>query len=152
MIWEKPTPAAFWKAVEIYLAAAYDAVPPAVRARLDSLRAMPEPELYQSKVFEPTPKDHPTRLSVRLGNLWYPHMKLAVERAPDGRRSLFRADTHDQHVQVAPGSRDYAAFCEMTRNNQSLASRIEADWESCGIPTFKSFLREDLARRRAGQA
>jgi len=152
MIWEKPTPADFWKAVEVYLAAAYDAVPPAVRARLDSLRVMPELELYQSSVFEPMPKEKPARLSVRLGNRWYPHMKLAVERSPDGRQALFRADTHDQHVQVVPGSRDHAAFCELTRNNQSLASRIEANWESCGLRTFKSYLRQDLARRRAGQS
>jgi len=39
----------------------------------------------------------------------------------------------------------------MMEKNQSLASRIEAAWESGGLPTFKSFLRQDLARRQAGQ-
>ena len=90
-------------------------------------------------------------MSLRLGNPWYPHMKLTIERAPDGKTSLFRADTHDRHIHVGPESPEYAAFCQMMEKNQSLASRIEAAWESGGLPTFKSFLRQDLARRQAGQ-
>jgi len=96
--------------------------------------------------------DGPVRLSLRLGNQWYPHMKLVVEQAPDGQTSLFRADTHDRHIQVDPSSKDYAAFCELSQKNQSLAGRIEAIWESNALPTFKSFLRNDLARRRSSQS
>ena len=35
--------------------------------------------------------------------------------------------------------------------NRQVAEEIEAAWERQGIPTFKSFLREDLARRQQGQ-
>jgi len=153
MNWEKPTLADFWKAVEIYLAAAYDGpASAAVRARLDMLANAPADALYQSPAIEPTPKEQPVKLGVRLGNRCYPHMKLVVERSPDGRGALFRADTHDQHVQVDPASREYSAFCKLTQDNQSLAGVIEANWEAAGLPTFKSFLRKDLARRQAARA
>jgi hypothetical protein len=153
MSWQLPNPGDFWKAVEIYLAAAYEGpCPGAVRTRVDSLRTVPEADLFRSSSFEPTPKEQPTRLALRLGNPWYPHMKLVIEVAPDQQTSLFRADTHDRHIHVAPESREYTAFCEMMGKNQTLASRIEADWEAAGLATFKSFLRQDLARRQAGLA
>jgi hypothetical protein len=146
--WNKPSRQLMWRAIETYLRAAYDGAPsPAVTGRLESLRAVPDEFLYQSPHLEPTPKQDPIRFSLRLGNRWYPHMKLAIERSPDGSGCLFRADTHDQHIRPAPESREYAAFCELMEKNQRLASRIEAEWEAQGIPTFKSFLRDDLARR-----
>ena len=149
MNWEKPAATDFWKAVETYLALAYDGTPPAaVRSRLDTLGAVPFEAMFQSAVFELTPKEDPIRLSLRLGNRWYPHMKLVIERSPHGNGSLFRADSHDRHIQVDPASREYAAFRELRENNQSLSSRIESEWESGGLPTFKSFLRQDLARRQ----
>ena len=152
MNWEKPALADFWKAVGIYLDAAYAGKPPsAVQNRLDALRALPQDDLYLSPGFEAAPKELPVRLCLRLGNRWYPHMKLMIDQAPDLRRSLFRADTHDRHIQVDPTSRDYAAFCEMMQKNQALAARIEAEWEAQGLATFKSFLREDLARRGAAK-
>jgi hypothetical protein len=36
--------------------------------------------------------------------------------------------------------------------NREVAEAIETDWEARGMPTFKAFLREDLARRKAGAA
>ena len=151
MSWDKPTPADIWKAVEIYLDLAYGGkAPPAVQTRIHTLRVFPQDDLYRCPVFEAAPKDNPVRLALRLGNQWYPHMKLVVEQAPDGRSSLFRADTHDRHIQVDPSSKDYAAFCELSQKNQSLAGRVEAAWETGGLPTFKSYLRNDLARRRSG--
>jgi hypothetical protein len=149
MSWEKPNAADFWKAVETYLDVAYGGTPPpAVLTRIFGLRSLPQDALYRSPTFEPAPKDEPAKLSLRLGNQWYPHMKLVIERAPDGRTTLFRADTHDRHIKVDPSSRDYAAFCELSEKNQSLAGRIEAAWEAQALTTFKSYLREDLARRK----
>jgi hypothetical protein len=152
MAWRMPSCDQFWQAVEIYLAAAYDgACPPTTRSRVDNLREATPENFYQSSQFEPVPKEQPVKYCFRLGNHWYPHMKLVIERAPDDETSLFRADTHDRHIQVSPESKEYAAFCELMGKNQALASRIESDWEAAGVPTFKSFLRRDLARRQAGQ-
>jgi hypothetical protein len=71
-----------------------------------------------------------------------------IERSPDGRAHLFRADTHDRHIRPKPESREYAAFTELMKQNQSLAEQIEAAWAERGLNTFKSYLRRDLASRQ----
>ena len=48
----------------------------------------------------------------------------------------------------APGSRDYQVFMSLMDKNREVADQIESAWETKGLPTFKSFLREDLARRK----
>ena len=176
MTWQKPSPRVVWKAIGVYLAAAYDGppadppgvpggTPSAVRARLETLRSTPDPAFYDCPVLEQAPAassavssaaaagregdEGPTRYALRLGNRSYPHMKLVIERSPDGRTYLLRADTHDAHIQPKPGSRDYLAFQELSRINHALAEQIESGWEAAGLPTFKKFLREDLERRRA---
>ena len=134
--------------------------PSAVRARLETLRSTPQDAFYDSPVLEkqeaprapgdPASRDGmPVRYCLRLGNLSYPHMKLMVERSPDGHGYLLRADTHDAHIQPRPGSREQAAFAELMRQNRAVADAIEARWEQVGLPTFKKFLRDDLERRRA---
>jgi hypothetical protein len=145
--------------VSTYLAAAYDAppgpngIPPttpsAVKHRLESLRMAPAADFYASPVFERDNPAAPTKFSLRLGNRHYPHMKLVIDRAPDGHGHLLRADTHDSHCRPAPGSRDYAAFVELMDKNREVAERIETGWAEQGLPTFKTYLRDDLARRKA---
>jgi hypothetical protein len=75
-------------------------------------------------------------------------MKMVIERSPDGRSHLFRADTHDRHIRPKPDSREYAAFTELMKMNQTLAEQIEGDWAERGLNTFKSYLRRDLASRQ----
>ncbi|MGE5608038.1 MAG: hypothetical protein ACM359_02185 [Bacillota bacterium] len=153
MDWEQPPPAEFWKAIDLYLKAAYTGEPPsAIRARLETLRSLPESDFYSSGGFERESTPNPNRLSFRLGNRIYPHMKLVIERTPDGKRYLFRADTHDRHACPQPGSREYAPFCKLMEMNQEIAQAIEAAWEREQLPTFKSYLKQDLARRAAQAA
>ncbi len=150
MSWELPTPTHLWLAIELYLSLAYDAAPPlAVRGRLETLRPAAPGEIFQLPIFERTPPEGPTKYSLRLGNRFYPHMKLVIERSPDGMHALFRADTHDRHVQPAAGSAEAAAFADLARKNQELAQKIETAWDQNHLPTFKQYLREDLARRKA---
>ena len=161
MCWHKPEPAVVWRAIATYLSRAYEGAPgphdvpggtpSAVRARLESLRLAPAADFYASPVFERDAADRPTKYSLRLGNRTYPHMKLVIDRAPDGHGFLLRADTHDAHCRPAPGSRDHQAFCKLMDVNRELADRIESAWEADGLPTFKSYLRDDLARRTAGK-
>lgn len=159
MAWHKPEPPLVWRAIATYLSIAFEGppnahdvpanTPSAVRSRLESLRMAPAGDLFASPVFErDASSPDPAKYSLRLGNRTYPHMKLVVDRAPDGRGHLFRADTHDGHCRPAPGSRDYDVFCKLMDANRALADRIESAWEAQGLPTFKSFLRDDLARRK----
>ena len=148
MNWDPPPPAQVRSAIASYLAIAYDALPPlSVRARLDLLNNAAEADFYHAPVFERIPPGDPSKFCIRLGNRFYPHMKLVIERSPDGTRALFRADTHDRHVQPKPDSPEAAAFAELARKNQELAQTIESKWDDSGLPTFKQYLRDDLARR-----
>ena len=148
MSWQRPAPTEVWRAVEIYLASAYGGKPPpaAARQRLEQLRSAGDENFYDSPVLERDSPNEPKRYMLRLGNRFYPHMKLAIEGSPD-RQYLFRADTHDRHCRPAPDSREYAAFCELMQANQQIAEEIESAWEKAGVRTFKQFLREDLAKR-----
>jgi hypothetical protein len=43
-------------------------------------------------------------------------------------------------------------FAALKENNEKIAAEIERAWESAGLTTFKSWLRDDLARRAAAKA
>ena len=139
-----------WKAIEVYLGLAYTGpLPSLIRTKLDALHAFQEEDFYTSPAFEHNTPTAPSKMSIRLGNRFYPHMKLTIECSPDQRGYLFRADTHDTHCCPAPGSRDYVPFCELMEKNQKLAQAIEIAWADQQLPTFKTFLRDDLKRRMA---
>src|SRR5436305_13255501 len=110
MTGENLPPPTVWRAIEVYVAHAYDgAIPPsAVRKKLDTLRSLAPEDFYTNSAFERGEGDAAAtgnRLSLRLGNRFYPHMKLTIERSPDQRGFLFRADTHDRHCCPPAGSR-----------------------------------------------
>jgi len=144
-----PEPALVWRAIDTYLKIAFDGSPPsAVRSRLETLRALDADSFYDSAVFETHGEGMTVRKLLRLGNRFYPHMKMAIEKRPDRHGCLFRADTHDAHCCPATTSREYQAFRQLMEMNQTVAQAIEATWEQEGVPTFKSYLKEDLARRQ----
>jgi hypothetical protein len=109
---------------------------------------MPQGEFFDSPLFTRDLHVPPTRYSLRLGNKLYPHMKLTIEAAPDESQFLFRADTHDGHVCPPSSSREYPQFQKLMEHNQNLAEAIDRAWAQDGIATFKTYLRDDLARRR----
>jgi hypothetical protein len=141
-----------WRAIETYLSAAYGngPIPAAVQTRITKLRTnLDWGTFYACDVLERDPPDAPRKWRLRLGNRFYPHMKLVIEPQPDGQGYLFRADTHDQHACPKPDSREYAMFCQLMEQNRTIATAIEHAWIESGIPTFKSFLQDDLKRRAA---
>lgn len=135
MSFPKPSAAVLWRAIEIYLAHAYaDPLPAAVRGRLDTLRASDPNALYESPVFERC-KNHPSSLALRLGNHAFPHMKLRIDPAPGGHGFVLFVDTHDQHVQAAPKSRDALLFQGLIAQNHAMAATIHGAWATAKIPT-----------------
>ena len=76
-------------------------------------------EFYASPAFARTGDPASPRLTVRLGNSAYPHMKLALEPAPDGQSYLFKADSHDKHLCPAQNDPDYGAFMDLRAKNQN---------------------------------
>ncbi len=147
-----PPPSEVLKAIEIYLGLAYPAqLPLLVRSQLDRLRAAGD-AIFKCPVLVPDRPVDPARYTLRLGNQLYPHMKLVIELAGTCERFLYRADTHDRHVCPGQNSPDYAKFVELMTKNQKLAESIELEWEAQNIPTFRAFLRSDIARRQAARA
>ena len=146
---EKPEPAKMLRAIDIYLREAYgDTVPLTVGSQMAILNAWKGP-FFDAPVFAQDDYRNPTRYSMRLGNRQYPHMKLVLQLSPDGKRFLLKADAHDRHICPPEGAPEYGAFRELMERNQQLVETIEKAWAAEGLPTFKTFLREDLARRQA---
>src|SRR5262245_17582279 len=137
-----------FSAIDMYLRCAYDKTPAAVTTLIESLKVS-DTDLYQNKAFARTGEGEAPRLLLRLGNRHYPHMKLALEPAPDDATYLYRADTHDKHICPPANHPEYAAFMELRAKNKSIGDCIEQAWEQAGIPTFRTYLQQDLARRQA---
>jgi hypothetical protein len=143
--WERPAAPAVWQAIEAYLAVAYDGPPPApVAERLSRLRAAGETAFYDCDAFE-RGHDH---LALRLGNRFYPHMKLVVVAAPGG-RAVFRADTHDRHFLDLAGPTQ--RLKEVMARNGVIARAIEEAWSARGLFTWREHLREQLSAWRAAR-
>jgi hypothetical protein len=143
--WEFPA-AHVWQAIEAYLAVAYEGPPPApVADRLSMLRAADEAAFYDCGAFE---RGH-DRYALRLGNRFYPHMKLVVMAAPGG-RAVFRADTHDGHVLGLVTATHRVE--ELMSRNSSIARAIEDAWSARGLFTWREHLREQLSAWKAAHA
>jgi hypothetical protein len=147
----KPDPALVQRAIDVYVKAAYPDGPPiAVRSMLETERTWAG-HLTDAPVFVKDDAKNPTKWSMRLGNASYPHMKLIIERAPDGNGHLFRADAHDAHCCPPVGSPEHAAFRELMTRNQQVVTAVEQAWAEAGVPTMKTYLQADLARRKQAQ-
>lgn len=145
----KPEAAKVLRAIEIYLGYAYgDTIPVTVKSQLAVLRSW-KGDLLDAPVFAPDAHRPPTRYTMRLGNKVYPHMKVVFELSPDDSRFLFRVDSHDRHVCPPPGAPEYPAFCTLMETNQKIVESVEGEWAKEGFPTFKTYLRDDLAKRAA---
>ncbi len=154
----------FQQAVDVYLRLAYPTgVPAEVQARIAPLRNLPADGTVPPELLEQSVPNSAASLAVRLGQPLYPHMKLVIDPCPHaasdssasacrGYDFLFRADAHDQHLHAPPGSPDAAWLASIRQSNKDLVERIEAAWSGAGLPTFKDFLRAQLAARKGTTA
>ena len=144
-----PDAATASRAIAIYMEHAYRGSEPssAVRNLLDSLRERAG-DLYSLPAFARTGEGARARWSIQLGNRFYPHMKLVIEPAPTGSDYLFKADTHDRHIQPPPGHPELRPFMELRARNKAVSEEIEQAWADAGVCTFKTYLHADLARRQ----
>jgi CheY-like chemotaxis protein len=114
-----------------------------VAERLSKLRRATDAALYDCDAFERTDD----RLALRLGNRFYPHMKLVVEPSPS-RQALFRADAHDDHVLALVGP-SHPGLDELMAKNQAIARAIEESWSALHLPTAGDYWRGRKAGDRA---
>ena len=137
------------RAVRLYLEQAYpDGAPATVQPKITSVMALPAEQIVPLELFETAATGH----ALRLGQPMYPFMKLMVEPIPGQEQDyLFRVDAHDQHVSAPPGSPDAAWLTSVRISNRDLVEKIEAAWAKAGLPTFKEYLRQRLAAKKAKQ-
>src|SRR5687767_10857555 len=103
----QPDPEQVRRAIDVYLATAYGKeLPLRVRSQQKVLAAWRGPFMKCGVFVNDTQAERP-RYYIRLGNDFYPHMKLAVELSPAGDRFLFRVDTHDRHFTPDKSTPEY---------------------------------------------
>ena len=145
------------QAIDLYLEKAYPsgAVPPAAQERAKPIQALQPSENVPEQFLEKGAGVSVEGYALRLGQPLYPNMKLIVEPAPAGcyvqnsPTLLLRVDAHDRHLHAAPGSPDAEWLTSIRASNKELSDRIEAAWSQHGLPTFKDYLRAQLAARKA---
>jgi hypothetical protein len=149
----KPDAALVQKAIDVYLSNAYpgDGPPMTVRSMVSTLRTYAG-DFFKAPTFVKDDPKNPRKYTLRLGNKHYPHMKLVYELGPDARTFLFRADSHDAHCCPPAGTPEHDAFRALMQANQETVTAIENAWAAADLPTFKTFLKVDLAKRRAAGA
>src|SRR5439155_6950427 len=144
-----PDAAVVQQAIDVYMRNAYgDAEPPVVvRSMLATLRGYAG-DFFKAPTFVKDDAKKPTKYTLRLGNRAYPHMKLVYELGPDQQTFLLRADAHDAHCCPPAGTPEHEAYRALMVTNQEIVSAIENAWAEANLPTFKTFLKVDLAKRR----
>lgn len=90
------------------------------------------------------PEGAARKYAFRLGSRTFPHMKLQVADAGDG-RLIFGVDTHDA-MKLDPDHPDVPAWKNLQAANRALKEKIEHAWEAAGLMTFNSLLRDGIAK------
>lgn len=160
------------QALDLYLQTAYpQGAPLDLQNRLAPLRDLPPDAVVPMTLFEQSVPNSAASFALRLGQPLYPHMKLVIDPCPASSQStataasceptavvsspncrgydfLLRADAHDQHLHAPPNSPDAAWLASLRQSNKALTEKIESLWSAAGLPTFKDYLRSQLAARR----
>lgn len=144
------------RAIAIYLELSYPdvPVPEAVRRRL-SWQETPGPvPLHEPMKFESSRSgpDNAPIYAIRLGNAFYPHMKLQVQPWPSPAGFLLSVNTHDQVAPPDPDSPEAEGFRTLQTANQLYKQRIETVWEEAGLPTFLGYLKDYIQKEEARAA
>lgn len=136
------------QAIRVFLDHAYkEGKVPANRVHFLSLTPdQPVREILEQSKAESLPArsgQDPGGYAFRIGNAWYPHMKLTVIAygAPPG--YVFGVDTHDM-FDLPPNAPDYEEVQKLRLRNQELGRAIERAWEEVGLPTQNGLLRQFL--------
>ena len=108
-------------------------------------------------VGEPEPADADIdslrSIALRMGNAFYPNMKLRLTRPPGSDIFLLMVDSHDVMLAAPPGSPDHEPLEALKAANAAIARDITGAWDAAGLPTERNYLRDKIrqARKRGEQ-
>lgn len=148
-----PSPEDIHLAIQTYLKYAYDGAPPE-----STISLLPDEgnfdtgEWLMGEKIERDPPEAPLdevrSAGCRLGNSFYPNMKLRLSRPPNHQSFIFSVDSHDEFLNVPPDSPDYSALEELKAQNASLANTIHSEWDQLSLPTERNFLRSKIQQAK----
>ncbi|MFO0948401.1 MAG: hypothetical protein U1D30_21185 [Planctomycetota bacterium] len=91
----------------------------------------------------------PIGYSFRVGNAWYPHMKVTLQPYPSAPGFVFGVDTHD-HFKLPANSPEVEGVRALQAKNLELARQVEEAWAARRIPTQRGLLEQYLEKARQG--
>jgi len=148
-----PRAEALQDALDIYLSRAY---PDGVDERISQkftvpgdcdlavwlIEAVGEPEPVDAGI------DSVRSIALRLGNAFYPNMKLRLTRPPGNDVFVLMVDSHDVMLAAPPGSPDHEALEELKAANAAIAGDITRAWDAADLPTERNYLRDKIRQAR----
>jgi hypothetical protein len=148
-----PLPAVLGDAIDMFLARAY---PDGVGEQVSAKFTVPDDgELARwliETVGEPEPADGDIdsvrSIALRLGNAFYPNMKLRLTRPPGNELFLLMVDSHDVMLAAPVGSSDHQALEELKTANAAIAADVTSAWDAAGLPTERNYLRDKIRQAR----
>jgi hypothetical protein len=140
-------------AIEMYLARAY---PDGAAEHVVEKFAVPDDrqlaDWLMGSVGEPEPPGADIAsvrsIALRLGNAFYPNMKLRLTRPPGNNPFLLMVDSHDVMLAAPVGSPDHQALEELKSANAAIVGDITGAWDAAGLPTERNYLRDKILQAR----
>lgn len=146
-------------AIGIYLKLAYPSGrwPDVVERRLNLIEQGPLAQILDRRPFEKSTRltiNSGSIYSLRLGNEFYPCMKLQIQPWPNLATYLLSVNTHDEVASslcasTSMANPDHEAFQVLQQRNQALKEAIEQAWDSAGLPTFHRYMQNYLTASAA---
>ena len=144
------------KAVEIYMKHAWMTPPPETTADILPPQDDFDPEDWISHPMverDYYSDDDKTLVNIRslifrLGNMFYPHMKLRLTKIPKADFFIFSVDSHDAILQAPEGTPDYKMLEELKQANSQINDAITSEWDEEDIPTERNYLRMKIKQAK----
>ncbi|QDU61403.1 hypothetical protein Pan216_22590 [Planctomycetes bacterium Pan216] len=89
--------------------------------------------------------------ALRIGNAWYPHMKMWIRPYSEAPGFVLGVDTHDD-LGIKPDHPEWDQVQQLKARNLELARRIESRWAEEGLPTQEGLLRRYLSDAQPGSS
>ena len=145
-----------YRAINIYLTHAYgstEAIPEQIANLLPKNPDFDPKQWIMGEMVERNPAEAPfeevVTASFRLGNMFYPNMKLRLAKPPREEFFLLSVDSHDAVLQAPEGTPDYKMLEELKAHNAKLAGEIQTQWDKLGLPTERNYMRYKIQTARA---
>lgn len=151
-----PPPEELRCAVRLYLDIAFDAPPPPATARFCMSQADGDVAAFlMGEHVERDPADAPIEnvrsFAMRIGNTFYPHMKLRIAKPPNDLCFIYSVDSHDAFLRANPGTPDYSMLEELKKHNAAVTAKVLAAWDAAGLTTERNYLRKKIDQARDSQ-